>query len=466
MVTVRFAPSPTGNLHIGGARTALFNYLFAKNQKGKLLLRIEDTDKERSKKVYEDNIFASLKWLGLEWDELYRQSERMETYKEYAKILETSGHTYRCYCTKEELDQKRKLYEKLKKPYKYDGTCRKLSPEEAQDKEKKGSPFVVRFKMPASGQTVINDLVRGKISFENSELDDIIISRTDGIPTYNFCVVVDDALMQVTHILRGEDHISNTPRQIQLYAALGFKLPEFAHIPLILASDKSRLSKRAGAAAVTEYQEEGYLPEALINFLSLLGCSYSASEEIFPLSEIINRFSLKNVNKSAAIFDFTKLDYLNGYYIRQKSETEIAGLVKPFLLKAGITPGEQTLLKVVKLEKERLKKLADIVDSKYFFTEVTEYDPAGMEKHFKDPLKIELFKKFREEIAGIDFKTAELETFTRSFAEKNGKKLGELVHPVRLALTGKLISPGLFEVMEVLGKDTCLKRFDKILQVI
>ena len=465
MVTVRFAPSPTGNLHIGGARTALFNYLFAKNQKGKLILRIEDTDKERSKKEYEENIFASMKWLGLEWDEVYRQSERMEIYKEYAKKMETSGHTYRCYCTKEELDQKRQIYEKLKKPYKYDGTCRKLSAEALSKEVNEGRPYVVRFKMPLTGQTVLNDLVRGKITFENTELDDIIISRTDGIPTYNFCVVVDDALMQVTHIIRGEDHISNTPRQIQLYAAMGFKLPEFAHIPLILASDKSRLSKRAGAAAVTEYKEEGYLPIAIVNFLALLGCSYSATEEIFPLSEIINRFALKNVNKSPAIFDFTKLDYLNGYYIRQKTEAEIADLVRPFLLAAGITPDETLLLKVVKLEKERLKKLTDITDAKYFFTEVTEYDPAGMEKHFKDPLKIELFKKFREEIAGIDFKTVELEAFTRSFAEKNGKKLGELVHPVRLALTGKLISPGLFEVMEVLGKDTCLKRFDKILQV-
>ncbi len=462
MVTVRFAPSPTGNLHIGGARTALFNYLFAKNQKGKLILRIEDTDKERSKKEYEENIFASMKWLGLEWDEVYRQSERMEIYKEYAKKMETSGHTYRCYCTKEELDQKRKIYEKLKKPYKYDGTCRKLPAEDLSKKENEGRPYVVRFKMPLTGQTILNDLVRGKITFENTELDDIIISRTDGIPTYNFCVVVDDALMQVTHIIRGEDHISNTPRQIQLYTAMGFKLPEFAHIPLILASDKSRLSKRAGAAAVTEYKEEGYLPIAIVNFLALLGCSYSATEEIFPLSEIINRFALKNVNKSPAIFDFTKLDYLNGYYIRQKTEAEIAVLVRPFLLNAGITPDESLLLKVVKLEKERLKKLTDITDAKYFFTEVTEYDTAGMEKHFKDPLKIELFKKFRGEIAGIDFKTVELEAFTRSFAEKNGKKLGELVHPVRLALTGKLISPGLFEVMEVLGKDVCLKRLGKI----
>ncbi|MEI6845477.1 MAG: glutamate--tRNA ligase, partial [Candidatus Firestonebacteria bacterium] len=459
---VRFAPSPTGNLHIGGARTALFNYLFAKHTGGKLILRIEDTDKERSKKEYEDNILASMKWLGLDHDELYRQSERMDIYKEYAVKLAVSESTYKCFCTREELEQKRRLFEKLKRPYKYDGTCRKLSKEEAEKKGKEGKPFVVRFKMPAEGETVINDLVRGKITFDNKELDDIILQRTDGVPTYNFCVVVDDALMKITHIIRGEDHISNTPRQIQLYKALGFELPEFAHIPLILGSDKTRLSKRAGAAAVTEYKDEGYIPEAVVNFLSLLGCSYSATEEIFPLSELIKRFELTHVNKSAAIFDFTKLDFLNGYYIRQKQEPEIAALVRPFLLNAGITPDEQLLLKVVKLEKERLKKLTDILDSRYFFTEVTEYDPAAFEKHFKDPAKVELFKKYCAEISTVSFLSADLEAFTRTFAEKNGKKLGELVHPVRLALTGKLVSPGLFEVMETLGKEVCLKRLNKI----
>ncbi|OGF45247.1 MAG: glutamate--tRNA ligase [Candidatus Firestonebacteria bacterium RIFOXYA2_FULL_40_8] len=460
--TVRFAPSPTGNLHIGGARTALFNYLFAKHTGGKFILRIEDTDKERSKKEFEENIFASMKWLGLDHDELYRQSERMDIYKEYAVKLAESGKTYKCFCTKEELDKKRKLFEQLKRPYKYDGTCRKLAKEKAEELKNSGKPFVVRFKMPEEGETVINDLVRGKITFDNKELDDIILERTDGVPTYNFCVVVDDALMKVTHIIRGEDHISNTPRQIQLYKALGFELPEFAHIPLILASDKTRLSKRAGAAAVTEYQDEGYIPQAVVNFLALLGCSYSATEEIFPLSELIKRFELTHVNKSAAIFDFTKLDFLNGYYIRQKTEPEIADLVRPFLLKAGITPEESLLLKVVKLEKERLKKLTDIIDSKYFFTEVTEYDPAAFEKHFKDPAKIELFKKYRTEIADISFIAADLEAFTRNFAEKHGKKLGELVHPIRLALTGKLVSPGLFEVMEVLGKEVCMKRLNKI----
>ncbi|MFH1073982.1 MAG: glutamate--tRNA ligase [Candidatus Firestonebacteria bacterium] len=462
MTTVRFAPSPTGNLHIGGARTALFNYLFAKHTGGKFILRIEDTDKERSKKEYEENIFASMKWLGLKHDELYRQSERRAVYKEYAVKLSKSGKTYKCFCTREELDRKRKLFEKLKRPYKYDGTCRELTKERTEKLEKEGKPFVVRFKMPAEGETIINDLVRGTITFNNKELDDIILERTDGAPTYNFCAVVDDALMKVTHIIRGEDHISNTPRQIQLYKALGFELPKFAHIPLILASDKTRLSKRAGAAAVTEYREEGYIPEAVVNFLALLGCSYSPTEEIFPLSGLIKRFDIKHVNKSAAIFDFTKLDFLNGYYLRQKPETEIANLVRPFLLKAGITPDEQMLLKAVKLEKERLKKLTDILDSKYFFTEVTEYDPAAFEKHFKDLAKTELFKKYRAEIISVSFTAAELEAFTRSFTEKNGKKLGELVHPVRLALTGKLISPGLFEVMEVLGKDICMKRLNKI----
>ncbi|MCX5776853.1 MAG: glutamate--tRNA ligase [Candidatus Firestonebacteria bacterium] len=465
MITVRFAPSPTGNLHIGGARTALFNYLFAKHTGGKFILRIEDTDKERSKKEYEENIFASLKWLGMHHDELYRQSERMHIYKDYASKLAKSENTYKCFCTREELDKKRQLFEKMKRSYKYDGTCRKLSRAKGDKLKESGKPFVVRFKMPEEGETIINDLVRGKITFDNKELDDIILERTDGVPTYNFCVVIDDALMKITHIIRGEDHISNTPRQIQLYKALGFELPEFAHIPLILGSDKTRLSKRAGAAAVTEYEDDGYIPEAVINFLALLGCSYSPTEEIFPLGELIKRFNLPHVNKSAAIFDFTKLDYLNGYYIRQKTEAEIAALVRPFLIKAGITPGEELLLKVVKLEKGRLKKLTDILDSKYFFKEVKEYDTAGFEKYFKDPVKIALLEIYRKEAEGVSFEATNLEVFTKSFAEKNGKKLGELVHPVRLALTGKLISPGLFEVMETLGKELCLKRLEAVISL-
>jgi glutamyl-tRNA synthetase len=465
MITVRFAPSPTGNLHIGGARTALFNYLFAKHTGGKFILRIEDTDKERSKKEYEENIFASLKWLGMHHDELYRQSERMHIYKDYASKLAKSENTYKCFCTREELDKKRQLFEKMKRSYKYDGTCRKLSRAAGDKLKESGKPFVVRFKMPEEGETIINDLVRGKITFDNKELDDIILERTDGVPTYNFCVVIDDALMKITHIIRGEDHISNTPRQIQLYKALGFELPEFAHIPLILGSDKTRLSKRAGAAAVTEYEDDGYIPEAVINFLALLGCSYSSTEEIFPLDELIKRFNLPHVNKSAAIFDFTKLDYLNGYYIRQKTEAEIAALVRPFLIRAGITPGEELLLKVVKLEKGRLKKLTDILESKYFFTEVKEYDTAGFEKYFKDPVKIALLEIYRKEAEGVSFEATNLEVFTKSFAEKNGKKLGELVHPVRLALTGKLISPGLFEVMETLGKELCLKRLEAVISL-
>lgn len=461
-IRVRFAPSPTGYLHIGGVRTALFNYLFAKNQNGKFILRIEDTDSARSKKEYENNILAALKWLKLDWDEVYRQSERMQIYSDYAKKLADSGKTYKCFCTKEELDEKRKIFEKHKKAYKYDRKCESLKPEETAKLEKDGKPYVLRFKIP-EGKTEINDLVRGKITFDNSELDDIVLVRADKIPTYNFCVVVDDALMEITHIIRGEDHISNTPRQILLYQALGFNLPEFAHIPLILGSNKARLSKREGAVAVTEYKESGYLPEAVNNFLALMGCSYNTDETILPMEKLIKNFSMKNINKSGAIFDIGKLDFLNGHYIRQKTDEEAAALVKPFLNRNNLNPAGDKLMQVIKLEKDRLKKLDDILSSKFFFTDKIEYDKDAVEKHLKNKGNIALIKEYAEELKTVkDFSAVAIEKLTRKFIEKNQLKLKDLVHPVRVALTGKLVSPGLFEVMEVLGKETCLKRLRNI----
>lgn len=464
MIRVRFAPSPTGNLHIGGARTALFNFLFAKNNNGKFILRIEDTDTLRSKKEYENNILESLKWLNLNWDEFYKQSERMDLYKKYVKKLIDSGYAYKCFCTKEELDEKRKSYEAKKLAYKYDGKCKNLNKEEIKQLEDSQRPFAIRFKIP-EGTVKINDLIRGKIVFNNSELDDIVIQRTDGIPTYNFCVVIDDALMEITHVLRGEDHISNTPRQILLYQALGFKLPEFAHIPLILAVDKSRLSKRQGAIAVTDYKEQGYLTESVINFLALLGASYEQDKEIFNLQELIEKFDLSKVNKSPAVFDINKLDYLNGYYIRQKKDEELVGLIKPFLQKNNLGCEEEKLKQIIKLEKERLKKLSDIVNEKYFFTDEISYDKHSVQKYFKDKDTINLLKEYATELEKIEnFHTSSLEKFTKDFLTKRNLKLKDLVHPVRLALTGKLVSAGLFELMEVLGKEVCIKRIVNLIK--
>jgi glutamyl-tRNA synthetase len=464
-IRVRFAPSPTGNLHIGGARTALFNFLFAKNKKGKFILRIEDTDILRSKKEYENNILESLKWLKIEWDEFYRQSERMEIYKEYVKKLLDSGHAYKCFCTKEELDEKRKLCTSKKIAYKYDGKCRNLKEDEIKKLESTGKPFVVRFKIP-EGNVEINDLIRGKIVFNNSELDDIVLQRTDKILTYNFCVVIDDALMGITHVIRGEDHISNTPKQVLLYQALGFELPQFAHIPLILGINRERLSKREGAVAVIDYKNQGYLSEAVINFLALLGASYEKDKEIFSLEELIQKFDLLKINKSPAVFDINKLNYLNGYYIRQKKDEELVELIKPLLKEFNLNCEEEKLKQIVKLEKERLKKLSDIANEKYFFTDEISYDKDAVQKYSKDKNIINLLKEYTRELEKIEnFNSLYLENFTKDFLAKKNLKLKDLVHPVRLALTGKLVSAGLFELMEVLGKDICLRRLNEIQKI-
>ncbi len=459
-VRVRFAPSPTGNLHIGGARTALFNYLFARHHGGTFVLRIEDTDTARSKKEYEDNILQSLKWLKMDWDEFYRQSERMSIYKEHLEKLKRDGKVYKCFCTKAELEEKRRKCDLMKKPYKYDGKCSRLTEEELKQLETEGREHVIRYRIEP-GTTVINDLVRGAITFDNRELDDFVLTRSDGVPTYNFCVVIDDALMDITHIIRGEDHISNTPRQLQLYKALGFKEPLFAHIPLIIGADKTKMSKRDGGVAVTDYSGGGYLPEATINFLALLGCSYGSDEQVYSLEELTEKFSVAHINKSPAVFDMNKLEWLNGSYIRQKSDKELAELVKPYLAAKNMAPDEEKLITVIKLEKERLKKLGDIVENAgFFFTDNIEYDKEAYEKFFKNAEPLKLLGEFEHELRHITFDKASLETFTRGFVEKKGLKLKDIVHPVRLALTGKLVSAGLFEVMETLGKNTVLYRLN------
>ncbi len=459
-VRVRFAPSPTGNLHIGGARTALFNYLFARHHGGTFVLRIEDTDTARSKKEYENNILQSLKWLKMDWDEFYRQSERMDIYKEHLEKLKRDGKVYKCFCTKPELEEKRRKCDLMKKPYKYDGKCSRLAEDEIKRLEAEGREHVIRFRI-GPGTTVINDLVRGTITFDNRELDDFVLTRSDGVPTYNFCVVIDDALMNITHIIRGEDHISNTPRQLQLYKALGFKEPLFAHIPLIIGADKAKMSKRDGGVAVTDYSGAGYLPEAALNFLALLGCSYGSDEQVYSLKDLTEKFSVEHINKSPAVFDMNKLEWLNGFYIRQKSDEELAGLVKPYLAAKNMLPDGAKLITVIRLEKERLKKLSDIVENAgFFFTDHLEYDKDAYEKFFKNADTLALLGEYEHELRHTAFDKASLEAFTRGFVEKKGLKLKDIVHPVRLALTGKLVSAGLFEVMETLGKDIVLYRLN------
>ena len=356
MIITRFPPSPTGYLHIGGARTALFNWLFARHHKGKFILRIEDTDKVRSKKEYVEDIIEGLKWLGLNWDEgPYFQSERLNIYKEHIERLLSEGKAYYCHCSPEELERKRqKALAQGKKP-RYDGTCRykNLPP-------KPGA--VVRFKSNLAGETILNDLIHGPIIFNNAELDDWIIQRSDGTPTYNFVVVVDDALMGITHVIRGDDHINNTPKQLQLYQALGYKPPQFAHVPMILGPDKSKLSKRHGASSILEYREKGFLPQALVNFLVRLGWSYG-DQEIFSLEELIEKFDISRIGKSPAIFNFEKLLWLNAHYIKELKDENLAELLIPFLNKKNYPPTPKDyVIKVVRTLNTRAKTLEEMAE--------------------------------------------------------------------------------------------------------
>jgi len=364
-VKTRFAPSPTGNLHIGGARTALFNYLFAKHRKGIFVLRIEDTDIERSKDVFVEDILHGLTWLGIEWDEgPYFQKERMDIYRDYAYRLLESGHAYRCYCSPEEVEEKRKIALKEGKKPSYDRTCR-----ERIDRPLKTTPHAIRFKTPLSGEGAFDDMVRGRIAFDCAELDDLVILRSDNTPTYNFTVVVDDALMGITDIIRGDDHINNTPRQILIYRALGFEVPKFAHVPLIHGKDRTRLSKRHGATSLLEYRKEGFLPEALMNYLARLGWAFG-DQEVFSKDELIEKFDLSHVGKSPSIFDMDKLLWLNSHYIKTLPEGLIVERLRPFLEDEGIDidkDGEKKMPLVVKPLRERARTMAEMAKMAIFF---------------------------------------------------------------------------------------------------
>ncbi len=463
MVKTRFAPSPTGYLHIGGARTAIFNWLFARHNNGKFVLRIEDTDLERSSREYTESIINSLKWLGLDWDEgPYFQSERLDRYRELAEKLLEEGKAYRCFCTPEELEEMRKEAIRKKIPFRYPGKCRNLKPPYPQ------KPYSIRLKMPREGYTTFYDEIRGYLRFENSQLDDFIIMRSNGLPTYNFAVVVDDADMEITHVIRGDDHINNTPRQIRVFEALGLPIPKFAHVPMILGPDRTRLSKRHGATSIEAYKEEGYLPEALFNYLVRLGWSYG-DQEIFSIDELIEKFSLDRVGKSAAVFNKEKLLWLNGYYIRQKNDEELFELVIPYLEKSGIREikKEEGLLKLIHHVKERSKTLLDLSSGiLYYFMDPEEYDEKGRRKFFTPkvlPALKELLSSLKD-LKEWDEKT--IETLFRNIVEKNGLKMVELAQAVRLALTGKTVSPGIFEVMDSLGREKVLKRIEKVVEII
>ncbi|MBI2999138.1 MAG: glutamate--tRNA ligase [Deltaproteobacteria bacterium] len=463
-VRTRFAPSPTGYLHIGGARTALFNYLFARHHGGKFILRIEDTDRERSTEEAIGAILQGLEWLQLEWDEgPYRQTARLSVYHEKIQRLLNQGKAYPCVCSPEVLDAKRQEAIKAKRKPAYDGTCR---PKDGRIPTfSKGKPYVVRFLSPQSGTTIVEDAVKGPVVFENRELDDLIIARSDGNPTYNFCVVVDDIDMEITHIIRGDDHLANTPRQILLYQALGYPTPQFAHVPLILGVDKARLSKRHGATSVTAYRDMGYFPEALVNYLVRLGWSHG-DQEIFSRDELIEKFNLENVGKSAGIFNPEKLLWLNSHYMKSRPLSRLADEVLPFIEAKGYPRPEDHawLEKMLATLTERAKKLTELVDLAHFYLsdDITFDEEAA--KKFLNP---EVCEPMRQLTAGLsvleNFNEQAIEqVFTGILLEK-GLPLGKLAQPVRVALTGSTASPGIYEVIAVLGKERTLRRLGKAL---
>lgn len=459
-VVTRFAPSPTGHLHIGGARTAIFNWLFSRHHGGKFILRIEDTDTQRSTEEYTKSILESLRWLGIDWDEgPYFQTQRLDLYRAYAERLYQSGWAYYCECSPEEVEQRRQeAFAKGLKP-KYDGACRGKGLTPAPGR-------VLRFRCPQTGTTVVKDIIKGVLSFDNSELDDLVLIRSDGMPTYNFSVIVDDITMGITHVIRGDDHVNNTPKQVLLYQALGERIPEFAHVPLILGPDRKRLSKRHGATSVIAYREMGFLPEALFNYLVRLGWSYG-DQEIFTKDELIEKFSLENVGSSASIFDMEKLRWLNGHYIRQKSPEELVEPLLPFLKVKGYPEKPRDYLgRAIQTLQPRCATLAEMADAIdfYMLDEVT-YDPKAAEKIFTSEASV-----FLEEITGAIsknegcFEEKALEELFRRMAEEHGVKLKVIAQAVRVALTGRTASPGLFEIMDILGKEVVINRLRKAVE--
>jgi glutamyl-tRNA synthetase len=461
-VRTRFAPSPTGDLHIGGARTALFNWLLARHQKGVFVLRIEDTDAARSTQESIQVILDAMTWLGMDWDEgPFYQTQRIHLYREAAEELLGKGKAYRCYCTPEELDAKREAALKAGLKPKYDRTClhRKVA--------RPDSPFAIRFLSPDEGKTVVEDLIQGRVEFDNTELDDLIILRSDGLPTYNFSVVVDDATMAITHVIRGNDHLNNTPRQIQIYQALDYPLPAFGHVSMILGPDKKKLSKRHGAQSVMEYKKMGYLPQAVVNYLVRLGWSYGDQEE-FTRQELIEKFSLEAVGKSAAAINPGKLDWLNSQYIKRTDLDELVKMFRPFIEAKGYSITDPDLLRKAVLSlRERAKTLVEMAElSEFYFCNEITYDQKAAEKFLnRDSVS------FLEQVVDALSKEAVLDKerchrLIQQLAETRGVPLVKIAQPLRVALTGKTVSPPIDEVMGILGQEVVIQRLQKAVEYI
>jgi glutamyl-tRNA synthetase len=452
---VRFAPSPTGYLHVGGARTALFNWLLARKSGGTFILRIEDTDVERSTKESVDAILQGMEWLGLDWDEgPFYQSDSFDLYKEYVQKLLDAGKAYQCYCSAEELEAKRDLAMKEGRKPKYDGTCRERS-------DHPDASYVVRFRAPQGDEVAFDDLIKGRIAFPAEELDDLIIQRTDGTPTYNFCVVIDDALMRITTVIRGDDHVNNTPRQIQLYQALGFPVPQFAHVPMILGSDKARLSKRHGATSVIAYRDMGFLPEALMNYLVRLGWSHG-DDEIFSREEMVQKFDIGNVGRSAGVFNTEKLLWLNAHYIKTGDPERLADLLLPHLSSRGVsTLNGPDLLAVVRTLQERAQTLEEMADrALFYYNAPSSYDEVALGKFDKAQLAA-VYTVVADKLAASGAASAaEFDALFKEICSDNGWKMPQVGQPTRIALSGGTQAPGIGEIVQVLGVVEALRRIN------
>ncbi len=458
-IRTRFSPSPTGYLHIGGARTALFNWLFARRHNGVFILRIEDTDVARSTGVATQAILEGLKWLGIDWDEgPFYQSQRLDVYQSYADRLVAEGKAYYCACRPEELEAKRKTALASAGSLKYDGTCRNRGLQKSPN-------AVLRFRSSDHGTTVVNDLVKGTTVFDNAELDDLIIQRSDGMPTYNFAVVIDDISMKITHVIRGDDHLNNTPRQIQIYEALECPVPEFAHVPMILGADKARLSKRHGATSVLVYRDMGYLPEAMVNYLARLGWSHG-DQEVFSAEELWEKFSLDNVGKWAGVFNPDKLLWLNAHYIKEADPARLAALLAPFLEKLGVRVDDLSYLtKVIPTLQARSKTLPEMAQGAlFYFNDDLEYEKDAAQKFLTPDLRGVISEVLDLTRGLASFGHQDLEAaFERLCAEKE-MKFKTVAQPLRVILTGKKASPGLFELMEVLGRERVTRRLERGLE--
>jgi glutamyl-tRNA synthetase len=474
---VRFAPSPTGYLHVGGARTALFNWLYARKHGGVFVLRIEDTDVERSSADMVTGILDGLRWLGLDWDEgplvggphdPYFQSQRLDRYRAAAERLAREGHAYYCYCSAERLRVERERAEARGEAWRYDRTCLALSAEARADLDAKGTAKALRFKV-RPGQTSFADAVHGAITFDGANIEDFVVLRSDGHPTYHLSVVVDDVDMAITHVIRGDDHISNTPKHVLLFEAMGAAIPRFAHVPLILGADKKRLSKRHGATSVTEYEKQGYFSAAMVNFLALLGWAPGDDRELLSKADLIEAFSLEAISGGNAVFNTEKLDWMNGQYIGRMSAAELAAAVMPQLREAGllhtaIAQDSVRFGRLLELLRPRAKRLTDFVDqARPLLLDEVVYTQEAIDKYLTNPDLARQLGVLRAALAGIEpFDEAGIEATLRHAAETLGIKAGALIHATRVAVTGRLTSPGLFEVLALLGREATVARLDRL----